>query len=61
MKKTPIPRPSHFVRLSPISFGNSVASLGDLDGDGIGGLAVGACSDDDGGDNQGAIDVIAGL
>ena len=31
------------------SFGVSVASLGDLDGDGVGDLAVGAEGDDDGG------------
>ena len=30
-------------------FGTSVASLGDLDGDGVGDLAVGAIWDDDGG------------
>ena len=29
-------------------FGNSIASLGDLDGDGVGDLAVGASADDDG-------------
>ena len=41
------------------SFGTSVASLGDLDGDGVGDLAVGARNDDDGippsGDNRGAV------
>ncbi len=36
-------------------FGGSVASLGDLDGDGVGDLAVGALSDDDGGFNHGAV------
>ena len=36
-------------------FGWSVASLGDLDGDGVGDLAVGAISDDDGGANRGAV------
>ncbi len=36
-------------------FGTSVAALGDLDGDGIGDLAVGATNDDDGGRDQGAI------
>ncbi len=35
-------------------FGSSVTALGDLDGDGIGDLAVGARSDDDGGNEQGA-------
>jgi hypothetical protein len=36
-------------------FGSSVASLGDLDGDGIDDLAVGAQGDDDGGTNTGAV------
>ncbi len=36
-------------------FGYSVASLGDLDGDGVGDLAVGAPLDDDGGHNRGAV------
>ena len=36
-------------------FGFSVASLGDLDGDGIGDLAVGAWTDDDGGFDRGAV------
>ena len=36
-------------------FGSSVASLGDLDGDGFGDLAVGAHGDDDGGDLHGAV------
>ncbi len=36
-------------------FGVSCASLGDLDGDGIGDLAVGAHHDDDGGADQGAV------
>ena len=39
-------------------FGTSVASLGDLDGDGVGDLAVGALSDDDGGDARGAVWVL---
>jgi hypothetical protein len=39
-------------------FGESVAFLGDLDGDGVGDLAVGAYGDDDGGDNQGAVWVL---
>jgi hypothetical protein len=36
-------------------FGNAVTSLGDLDGDGVGDLAVGAFSDDDGGTDRGAV------
>lgn len=36
-------------------FGRSVSSLGDLDGDGITDLAVGAREDDDGGPNRGAV------
>jgi len=39
-------------------FGNSVASLGDLDGDGVGDLAVGAHGDDDGGNLRGAVWVL---
>ncbi|MHC4108331.1 MAG: hypothetical protein ACYSTY_09640, partial [Planctomycetota bacterium] len=39
-------------------FGWSVASLGDLDGDGVGDLAVGALYDDDGGPNRGAVWVL---
>jgi hypothetical protein len=39
-------------------FGWSVASLGDLDGDEVGDLAVGALWDDDGGDNHGAVWVL---
>ncbi len=37
------------------NFGFSAASLGDLDGDGVGDLAVGALKDDDGGFNHGAV------
>ncbi len=40
------------------AFGSSVTSLGDLDGDGIGDLAVGAGSDDTGGRNRGAVYVL---
>lgn len=36
-------------------FGISVASLGDLNGDGVGDIAVGAQDDDDGGSNRGAV------
>ncbi|MHC4219760.1 MAG: integrin alpha, partial [Planctomycetota bacterium] len=36
-------------------FGWSVAALGDLDGDTVGDLAVGAVQDDDGGANRGAV------
>ena len=39
-------------------FGSSVASLGDLDGDGIGDLAVGAWGDDTGGSYRGAVHVL---
>ena len=37
------------------AFGISAASLGDLDGDGVGDLAIGAFIDDDGGPNFGAV------
>ncbi len=40
-------------------FGYSVASLGDLDGDGVADLAVGAPNDDDGGTNRGAVWVLS--
>ena len=36
-------------------FGTSAASLGDLDGDGVGDLAVGVWRDDDGGTDRGAV------
>jgi hypothetical protein len=39
-------------------FGTSTASLGDLDGDGVVDLAVGAYADDDGGDYRGAVWVL---
>ena len=39
-------------------FGSSVASLGDLDGDGVADLAVGATHDDDGGFSRGAVWVL---
>jgi hypothetical protein len=39
-------------------FGTSVAALGDLDGDGLTDLAVGARWDDDGGTNRGAVWVL---
>ncbi|MCH8824087.1 MAG: FG-GAP repeat protein [Planctomycetes bacterium] len=35
-----------------------VTSLGDLDGDGVGDLAVGAQNDDDGGTNRGAVYIL---
>ena len=39
-------------------FGTSVASLGDLDGDGVGDLVVGVLHDDDGGSGRGAVWVL---
>jgi Ca2+-binding RTX toxin-like protein len=39
-------------------FGSSVASLGDLDGDGVTDLAVGAIGDDEGGSYRGAVHVL---
>lgn len=40
------------------SFGRSVAALGDLDGDGVGDIVVGARGDDDGGPDRGALWVL---
>ena len=39
-------------------FGRSVANMGDLDGDGVNDLAVGATHDDNGGANRGAVHII---
>jgi len=39
-------------------FGNAVANIGDLDGDGITDMAVGAEQDDHGGTNRGALHII---
>ena len=39
-------------------FGGSVAAIGDLDGDGVTDLAVGAQGDDDGGEKRGAVHVM---
>ncbi|MEZ6032244.1 MAG: PKD domain-containing protein [Planctomycetaceae bacterium] len=40
------------------AFGTSLAALGDLDGDGVTELAVGATGDDDGGSSRGAVYVL---
>ena len=39
-------------------FGTSIANIGDLDGDGVNDLAVGAPNDDEGGDNRGAVHIM---
>mgnify|MGYP002051071472 CR=1 FL=1 len=39
-------------------FGVSVAAIGDLNGDGVADIAVGAITDDDGGKNTGAVYVL---
>ena len=39
-------------------FGGSVANIGDLDGDGVNDLAVGADEDDDSGANRGAVHIM---
>ena len=41
-----------------INFGTSIDQVGDLDGNGINDLAVGAYLDDDGGLNRGAVHII---
>ena len=40
-------------------FGNSVANIGDFDGDGVTDIAVGAFLDDDGGDERGCVRLLA--
>ena len=39
-------------------FGTSVANIGDLDGDGVNDLAVGANDDDEGGSDRGAVHIV---
>ena len=39
-------------------FGSATAAIGDLNGDGVGDLVVGACQDDDVGQNRGAVYVL---
>lgn len=43
---------------NPHSFGNAVAIIGDLDGDGVKDLAVGIPGDDSGGVDQGAVQIL---
>ena len=40
------------------NFGGSVANIGDLDGDGVNDLAVGADGDDAGGSNRGTVNIL---
>ena len=40
------------------NFGNSLTNLGDLDGDGVTDIAVGAIGDDDGGSDRGAVYIL---
>jgi len=39
-------------------FGNAIANIGDLDGDGVKDIAVGTYTDDNGGENRGAIHIL---
>ena len=39
-------------------FGTSIANIGDLNGDGVNDLAVGASQDDEGGENRGAVHIM---
>ena len=50
--------PAGFTLENYDSFGSSVAALGDLDGDGVVDIAVGAFSDDDGNSGAGAVYVV---
>ena len=49
---------THIALSSGDQFGFSVATVGDLDGDGVVDLAVGARSDDDGGTSNGAVYIV---